>query len=299
LDIFNFDDIKSSLLSVLESVKLVDVVDILVVAFILYKGISLVRETRAGQLLKGIMLLVAVYLVAKLAELKVLQFVLKNILDVGLLAFIIIFQPELRRILEKFGQTKVGTKRLFSIKMQDKVTLQWYIAIDEICEALEEMSATFTGALIVIEGQTKLGEQIATGTTLNASPTKELLLNIFFKNTPLHDGALIVRDGMLLAAGCFLPKPMDDTKINKKLGSRHRAAIGMSENSDAIIIIVSEETGFISIAEKGNLTRNLNIDYIKSYLTTNIIPNEKPTKLKKIKTVEDIHSNIDFNNKKD
>jgi diadenylate cyclase len=282
-----------------DTVQPQDFLDIAIVAFIIYKGIGLVRETRAGQLLKGILFLVFVYFFAKVTELKVLEFVLKNVLNIGLLAFLIIFQPELRRILEKFGQAKMGSKSLFNFKMNSQTTMQWYVAIDEICEALEEMSETFTGALIVIERQTRLGEQIATGTTINATPTKELILNIFFKNTPLHDGALIVRDGVLLAAACYLPKPMDDTKINKKLGSRHRAAIGMSENSDAIILTVSEETGFISIAHAGALSRNLNIDYIKNYLITHIIPSERPTKIKKIIPVEDRHSNVDFTKKGD
>ena len=150
------------------------------------------------------------------------------------------------------------------------------MAIDVICESCEDLSASTTGALIVIERETKLGEQINTGTILNAVPSKELFGNIFFKNTPLHDGAVIMRDGIILAAACFLPKPEKEELINKALGSRHRAAIGMSENSDAIIIVVSEETGAISVAENGELTRGYSKDTLKKTLRAKLLPEKTP-----------------------
>ena len=179
---------------------------------------------------------------------------------------IVLFQPELRRALEKAGRTKFGI-RLFGLGQDnDELKQRWNPAIEAICDSCVELSATCTGALIVVERQVRLGEQIETGTILNATPSKEVFGNIFYPKTPLHDGAVIMRDGIILAAACFLPKPAKDALINKKLGSRHRAAIGMSENSDAIVIVVSEETGQISVALNGELTRDYTHDKLKALL---------------------------------
>jgi len=150
---------------------------------------------------------------------------------------------------------------------------RWSPAIQAICDSCIELSATFTGALIVIERQVRLGEQIETGTIMKAKPSKEIFGNIFYPKTPLHDGAVIMRDGIILAAACFLPKPQKEELVNKKLGSRHRAAIGMSENSDAIVIVVSEETGMISIAVDGVLTRDYTHEKLKTFLTNELIEN--------------------------
>ena len=264
-------DLLYSLLNVLKTIQIIDVIDILLLTYIVYKAIKLIRETRAGQLIKGIMLLLITYVLCNLFEFKAITFILKKAIDVGLIAILIMFQPELRRVLEKVGRTSVSQFNMFGDNSQ-LISSQWISAIDEICQACEELSATATGALMVIERKTKLGEQINTGTLLNAMPTKELFGNIFYPKTPLHDGAVIIRDGIVLAAACFLPKPEREELINKKLGSRHRAAIGMSENSDAIIIVVSEETGIISIAHNGELTRNYNKVTLKNYLTAQIIP---------------------------
>ena len=199
-----------------------------------------------------------------------MKFLLSAVLSNGFIAIMIMFQPELRRTLERVGRTSV-TKFSFFSEHTTEYTVKWTKAIDEICDACDELSATTTGALIVIERQTKLGEQINTGTVLNATPSKELFGNIFYPKTPLHDGAVIMRDGMVMAAACFLPKPEREELINKKLGSRHRAAIGMSENSDSIIIVVSEETGTISIAHNGELKRNFTSKSLKKFLTEEII----------------------------
>ena len=197
--------------------------------------------------------------------------------EIGLLALLIMFQTELRRALEKVGHTKVGQLGVFQLgsEMSDETVAKWNTAIEAICDACDDLSATTTGALIVIERQTKLGEQIDTGTIMNAVPSKEVFGNIFYPKTPLHDGAVIMRDGIILAAACFLPKPQKEELINKQLGSRHRAAIGMSENSDAVVVVVSEETGCISVAENGSLTRNLTRDSLKKLLRTKLLP-EKP-----------------------
>lgn len=299
-----FDNLFESVRNVVGTVQPLDLIDIAIIAFVIYKLIQLIRETRAGQLIKGILFLIVVYSLSRIFELKVIQFVIKNILDIGILAFAIIFQPELRRILEKFGQTTVTAKSLFGFtELQERLTLLWYTGIDEICEACDELSTTFTGALIVIERQTRLGEQISTGTVLNSPISKELLGNIFYPKTPLHDGAAIIRDGIIIAAACFLPKPQNEEQINKKLGSRHRAAIGMSENSDAVIIIVSEETGFISIAYNGVLERNVTTAYLKKYLMDILIPKSSKSSSKKLKKLKqmsesiiddiDVHQNID------
>lgn len=257
-----------------------DILDMAVLAVILYKGIRIVKETRAGGLLKGIAVLVVAYLLMEFFQMKAMAYILKSVFSIGLLAIIILFQPELRRAIEKMGQTKL-TKIPFissiSSENNDAASAKWDDAIEAICDACDDLSATTTGALIVIERESKLGEQIDTGTMLYARPSKELFGNIFWKNTPLHDGAVIMRDGIILAAACFLPKPQKEETINKALGSRHRAAIGMSENSDAIIIVVSEETGAISIAENGNLERGFSRDSLKKYLRGKLIP-EKPQK---------------------
>lgn len=181
--------------------------------------------------------------------------------------------------MKKRGSTKLGVNLFNFSGSSDELTSQWNNAIEAICDSCMDLSSTKTGALIVIERQTKLGEQIANGTIINAKPSKELFGNIFYPNTPLHDGAVIIRDGIILAAACFLPKPQKEELINKKLGSRHRAAIGMSENSDAVIVVVSEETGQISVAENGVLVRDFTRFRLNEYLHEAVIP--KPVDSKK------------------
>ncbi|MCD7731448.1 MAG: diadenylate cyclase CdaA [Oscillospiraceae bacterium] len=279
-----------SYLSSILPITLWDLLDIAVLAVIIYKGITIVKETRAGGLLKGIAVLLAAYLVMKyFFHMKAMAYILENVFSIGMLAILILFQPELRRTIEKMGQSKITRIPVLSSigsEPYDAVTAKWNTAIEAICDACEDLSATTTGALIVIERESKLGEQIDTGTILNAAPSKELFGNIFFKNTPLHDGAVIMRDGIILAAACFLPKPQKEEAINKQLGSRHRAAIGMSENSDALVIAVSEETGVISVAENGSLERGFSRDSLKKYLRSKLIPEKnqprpKPTKQSK------------------
>ena len=259
-------EIFDAFLSVISTFKFTDVIDVVILTYVIYLLLKLIRETRAGQLVKGIIILVAGYFISKYLELKVVSYLLEKTLSMGVLAMIVLFQPELRRALEKAGRTKFGI-RLFGLGQDnDELKQLWNPAIEAICDSCVELSATFTGALIVVERQVRLGEQIETGTILNATPSKEVFGNIFYPKTPLHDGAVIMRDGIILAAACFLPKPAKDALINKKLGSRHRAAIGMSENSDAIVIVVSEETGQISVAINGNLTRDYTRDKLKVLL---------------------------------
>ena len=267
----SFQDIKDSLFSVVKTMGVVDFIDILLLTYIVYLLLKLIRETRAGQLMKGIVLLVIAYVVAKYVELKSITYIIKQALDVGLIALLILFQPELRRALEKVGRTKMGLNILGFGETKSDLETKWNSAIQAICDSCVELSATCTGALIVVERQVRLGEQIETGTILNAKPSKEIFGNIFYPKTPLHDGAVIMRDGIILAAACFLPKPQKEELVNKKLGSRHRAAIGMSENSDAIVIVVSEETGQISIAVDGVLTRDYTHEKLKKFLVGELI----------------------------
>ncbi len=274
-----------AIVGVLKTFSVSDLLDIVILAYIIYKGIMIVRETRAQQLVKGLLLLGAIFLAAMLFHLSALEFLLKNLFSIGAIAIIIVFQPELRRILDKVGRAKVRDLGVFNFSADhvEQVRKVWSGAIAEISKACRELSQTKTGALIVIERQTKLGEQIATGVRVDAQITSELLGNLFFHNSPLHDGAVIVRDGRIHSASCFLPKPVKEENIARNFGARHRAAIGMSENSDAIIIVVSEETGNISVAMDGELFVGYTQEELELFLKGKLIP-EKPDETKESKS---------------
>lgn len=232
------------------NIRVFDVIDILVIAYLIYKAIQFFRETRAGQLAKGIVILIAVYLIAQWFELAVLRWVLAFVFNSAIVALAVIFQPELRRMLERIGQINVGTGQpLDSEEERTKA------AIDSICKAAGSMKESKTGALIVFERKTQLGEIINTGTVIDAKPSVSMVCNVFYPKSPLHDGAVVVRDGRLYAAGCILPLTQNNN-LSLRLGTRHRAAIGMTENSDAVVLVVSEETGNISIAYDGKMVRN-------------------------------------------
>ncbi|MBQ7725541.1 MAG: diadenylate cyclase CdaA [Clostridia bacterium] len=228
-----------------------DLIDILIMAFIIYKAIGFMNESRAGQLAKGLVVLFAVYFVANWWNLTTMKWMLSRFVDYLIIAVAIIFQPELRRILERVGHTKLmgGAQTAQNEPIAD--------CIDQICRAAGNMQENRIGALIVFERSIRLGEIIDTGTIINARPSVQMVGNIFFPKSPLHDGALIVRDGMLYAAGCILPLTQREN-ISSQLGTRHRAAIGMTENSDAVVLVVSEETGIFSIVENGKIKRNFN-----------------------------------------
>ena len=263
-------DIFDSIFSVIKTAEWVDILDILLLSYIVYAVMRMVRETRAGQLMKGLLVCVIAFMIAAWLEMKAITYLLSEAFDIGLLALVIMFQPELRRALEKAGHSRWGLNLGLS-RSSNESTAVWGNAIEAICDSCVELSATYTGALLVIERQTRLGEQIDNGTVMNAVPSKELFGNIFYPKTPLHDGAVIMRDGMIMAAACFLPKPQKEELVNKKLGSRHRAAIGMSENSDAIVIVVSEETGSISVAENGQLTSGYTRERLRELLQSRLI----------------------------
>ncbi|MCR5141127.1 MAG: diadenylate cyclase CdaA [Ruminococcus sp.] len=270
--ISGFSDILEAIWGVLISIEVNDIIDIAVLSFLIYHFFKLVRETRAMQLVQGILLLVAFYLISILLELQTIRYILKTCFQWGLVAIVVLFQPELRRMIEKLGRTKISDLSFIPNVDSADSEEEWTPAIAAICEAAQNLSNTCTGALIICERKTRLGEQIDTGTILNCTPSAAVFGNIFYPNTPLHDGAVIIRNGKILAAGCFLPKPQKEELIAKQLGSRHRAAIGMSENSDAVVIVVSEETGTISVAENGELTRGFSKESLAKLLKSRLIP---------------------------
>lgn len=252
-------DIINFLVTSIKNISIWSVLDILVVAFIFYKGYMLVKETRAEQLLKGILLIIALFPISYLLKLDMLYFILNKTITIGVLAVVIIFQPEIRRALEHIGRSTFDDiHNSQTIEERTKV-------ITEIVNAMSNLAETKTGALVAIEQGTGLGDVFESGTILDAEVSANLLENIFVVNTPLHDGATIIKNRRIYAAGCVLPLT-DNNSINKKLGTRHRAAIGLSENSDALVIVVSEETGVISLAVNGRLTRNYDKEKLKSIL---------------------------------
>lgn len=257
-----------------------DTLDILVVALFIYFLIRLVRDSRAEQLMKGIALLALMYLAAFLLNLTTVEFLLKAVFENGLIVLVVIFQPEIRRALEQAGHSKLGVFRLFgglgTVESTELVE-QWHKAIDATAAAVDTLQRQKMGALIVMERSTRLGEIVRSGTVIEAEPSGELISNIFFNKAPLHDGAMIIRDGKVYAAGCILPLT-DDQQISRELGTRHRAGVGMSENSDAVVVIVSEETGTVSIAEGGELTRNYSHETLVKALEDRILWSQQEAK---------------------
>lgn len=251
-----------------------DILDIIIVAFIIYKALDFLRESRAGQLIKGILILLVFSGLANLFNLAGLKWVLSTLFDYGLIAIIIVFQPELRRALEKVGRSNFAALAKGQFINDSDETLK--DAISDICKSIGTMSDRKIGALIVFERETMLGDIANTGTVVNAQVSPEMIGNIFFPKSPLHDGAMLIREGRILSAGCILPLTANND-LNSQLGTRHRAAIGMSENSDAVVVVVSEETGNISVAINGVLTRDYNSVTLNNLLTEVLIPNpEKP-----------------------
>ena len=268
----NFDllgSLRSSVNS-LQTAGPMDLVDILVVAYIIYRVMKLLKDTSAARLIKGIVVLLLVLLLASIMGLTTISFILRNALGIGVFAVIVIFQPELRRLLEQIGKGNLG--RLLTPADSKDGTEE---AIEATVKACADMSKTRTGVLIVFERRERLGEIVATGTQLDAQPSAELLKNIFFKNSPLHDGALIMRDGRICAAGCVLPLS-GSQNLSRDLGTRHRAAVGMSESSDSVLVVVSEESGAISVAIGGMLKRHLSPEVLKKVLESELMAEEKP-----------------------
>lgn len=235
---------------------LTDTLDILLVTYLIYLAIKFLRQTRAAPLIKGLLFVFGVTLLANLLKMNVTSFIISSLLEFGILALIIIFQPELRALLERVGRgnvTKIST--IFTPESEQKAAAMREQA-QMIVDAMTDMSRTKTGALVVIEGSTRLGDIIKSGTVIDAAISTELIMNVFYPKSPLHDGALILRGERMVAAGCVLPLTQN-VSLSRELGTRHRAAIGMSEAADCLVVVVSEETGKISTAHNGVLIRNL------------------------------------------
>ena len=251
--------IKNLFRNITAGIGITDILDVLIVAFLAYKVLGFIRETRAEQLAKGILVFFLATFGSYVFNLYTLHYILSNMLQVGLIALVVIFQPELRRALEHLGRSKITT--VFSQVDKDEAKQM----IGEFVRAIESMSASRTGALIVIERETLLNDIVETGTIIDARVSEQMIGNIFYEGSPLHDGALIVRGDRLYAAGCVLPLTQNKG-LNKELGTRHRAGIGITENSDALTLIVSEETGVVSIAQDGKLTRFLDMKTVEKML---------------------------------
>ncbi len=247
------------LTALIKGLVFTDVVDILIVSYILYRAINYIRSTRAWQLAKGVLILILGYFLTEAFHLYTANWLLRGLLNVGALALVVVFQPELRRALEFLGRGRFAG-RGFSVE-GERVSA----VVDTLVCSIEYMAARKIGAIMIIENETALQDVAETGTLLDAKLTEPLLENIFCKGSPLHDGAAIIRENRVLAAGCVLPLT-ENPNLSKDLGTRHRAAIGISEISDALVIVVSEETGIISIARDGKLSRFLDLKSVEKIL---------------------------------
>jgi len=253
------------------------ILDIAIVAVVVYYVYMLIKKTRAVQIFKGFLIILALLAVSELLDLVVLNFILENFLTYGMILVIIVFQPELRSALEKLGRKNITNIFDFDDKIRDKQV------ISEIVKAVEIMSLKKIGAIIVIEQSTKINDIIREGVDLSAKVTSELIQTIFNPRTPLHDGAIIIEDNQIKAAKCVLPLASENV-VPRNVGTRHRAAIGMSEVSDALVIVVSEETGIISYVEDGKMKRDLNGDKLTSILLRSLDNNREKVSISKAKS---------------
>ena len=239
---------------------IIDIIDILIVAVIIYELLLLTRHTRGSALLKGLFLLLVIVILSNMLGLTSLNWLLMAVLQNGALVLVILFQPELRKALERMGRSKLLTKSNRRNVDEERDTV-----ISEIVQTVVDLSRRRVGALLVFERQTGLEDVIETGTRLNAEVSAPLLENIFVPNTPLHDGAAVIRDDQVIAAACILPLA-EASGVSRELGTRHRAAVGISENTDAAVVVISEETGIVSMARDGVLKRPLSTDELKAFL---------------------------------
>lgn len=266
------DIVENVFKNIVSSVGITDVLDITIITFLVYKLLGFIRETRAEQLAKGLLLLVVATVLSKWMHLYTLHWLLSGLISAGLVAIVVIFQPELRRALEYLGRSRI-TNIFGEVDKEEAKRI-----VGQFVEAVDSMSASRTGALIVIEREISLNDIVETGTVIDSQITAQMIGTIFYEGTPLHDGAVIVRGDKLYAAGCVLPLTQNK-ELNKELGTRHRAGIGITENSDALVIIVSEETGIISIAQNGKLTRFLDGKTIEKKLLNLYFEGETEQKL--------------------
>jgi len=261
-----------SKLNIEQDIGINNIIDILIVSFVIYRILMMVRETRAEQLIKGIIILLVALKFSEWANLVVIHFLLKNTVTLGAVALLIVFQPEMRKALEYIGRSKFLKQSFIEFVNEEKA-----LDLHELVDAIEALSKTRTGALIVLEQEVPLGEISETGTPIDALVSAELVQNVFFPNSPLHDGAMVIRKGRIESAGCILPLS-DSHTMSKSLGTRHRAALGLVESSDAVVLIVSEETGTISMAKGGKLQRYLDRESLEKLLCPEVPKDRKPIK---------------------
>ena len=255
-----------NLTGILMSIKTTDIIDIVVVAYLLYRLLGFIKETRAQQLFRGILLIVAFFLISEIFNLSLLNWLFTRLITVGLIAVVILFQPEIRRGLEQ-----IGRRGVFSRQFSDLGKEEIYATVHRIVDSVDDFSSTHTGALMAIERETMLNDIAETGVIIDAEISVRLLGNLFYEGSPLHDGAVIIRGDRVYAASCVLPLT-ERQNIGKNLGTRHRAALGLSEVSDAFIIVVSEETGAISVAQNGEFRRFLDLKTLEKMLLDIYIP---------------------------
>lgn len=263
-----FQDLWNNLIEVAGQFNWIDVLDILIVSVVIYQLLKLTRDTRAQQVLKGFGILIVATQLAYSAKLSAIHWLLDYIVNAGAIVLVILFQPELRQALERIGRGRLFEKSTFISPVDSDV---W--AVDEIVRAFQSMVMSKTGALVVIQQKSPLGDILSSGTRIEARVSAELLENIFVPNTPLHDGAVVINGGIIMAAGCFLPMTANPD-ISQNLGTRHRAALGMTEVSDALVIVASEETGIISVAQEGKLIRYLDGGSLRSILMSVYAPDQ-------------------------
>ena len=265
---FNFGELITKLPHFLRVATIWDILEILLVAFLIYKMMTFIHNTSVERVLKGILILLVLMPVSDWLNLSVINFILRNTMQIGLVAILIMFQPELRRILESVGGT--GLQKIFEREAAESDTRAM---IREIVDACSSMSWSRTGALIVFERKNKLTDVVTAPTMVDAKVSSELVRNIFFKNSPLHDGAMIIQSGRLMYAGCVLPLS-ENVELSKELGTRHRAGIGISEVTDAVSLMVSEETGSVSVAVRGVIRRGLSPETLEKVLENELISQE-------------------------
>ena len=257
--------------------KVTDVLDMAIMVFVFYKVLALIRSTRAANLLKGVLIFIAAMMLSHVLQMNSISFIIDQLVRWGVVALIVLFQPEIRRGLEE-----VGSRRFVAFFTREETGTALEQAIDQTVLACTEMSASRTGALIVFERENLLDDMVRSGTVLDAAVSSELLKNIFFVKAPMHDGAVIVRNGRVLGAGCMLPLSKN-VNLSRDLGMRHRAGIGMSENSDAVVVLVYEETGTISVAVGGMLKRHLTVETLRLLLANELLPSDDDTQAVKKK----------------
>ena len=286
------------LVSVFSVFTLTDLVDIALVAFVIFSAIKMLKETRGIQILKGLLVVGALYFIINLLDMHASSFLFKTLLSDFIIVLIILFSPEIRQALETMGRRNFAFFNFFGAQQGDSMYERKKAAVYEVCKACAEMSDKKIGALIVFERETMVGDVIKTGTIIDAKVNRDHIESIFFPNSPLHDGGLVIRDGRAYAAACILPLT-DNNTLATHFGTRHRAALGITEKSDAVAVVVSEETGKISIAHDGTLHRDLSDGVLMEKLITYVLPQQDKASASGFKTaINKLFKNVKGKNKK-